>query len=272
MNKLRVLIAPFCELINNKDLFSQTLRRSVAQKYKGSYLGIAWNLIMPLIMLSVYTIVFGIVFKAKWDIQVSDSKAEFALALFAGITIYSMFSEVISASPTIIVGNTNYVKKVIFPLEILTMTSIGTSLVQVFFNVVIIVIGKMIFMHFFDLTPLFLIVILIPLIFLLAGLSWIISSIGVFVKDMQQIASVVTLIFGYLTPVFYPVEVVPDSVKFVMYINPLTYIVINARKVLVYKMLPDFRQLAIVTFASYMIMMLGYYFFRKVKVNFADML
>lgn len=133
MNILKILISkivkPIMILIDNRDLFLQSLSREIVQKYRGSYLGILWNFILPLVMLAVYSFIFGVIFKARWDQQLTDSKAEFALILFVGITLYNVFSETVGSSPALIITNVNYVKKVIYPLEILSMTSIGSSMV-----------------------------------------------------------------------------------------------------------------------------------------------
>lgn len=261
---------PFIILYKNRDLFVQSLTREIVQKYRGSYLGILWNFILPLVMLAVYSFIFGVIFKARWDQQVTDSKAEFALILFVGITLYNVFSETVGASPTLIITNVNYVKKVIYPLEILSMTSIGNSLVQLLFNLVIILLGKAIIIRHFDFMILFFPLVLLPLLLLVLGISWILSGIGVFIRDMRQAATIIILIFGYITPVFYPISSVPESFRWVMYLNPMTAIVNNARRVLIYGEFPDWLSLLITFFISYLIMLIGLMFFRKVKSNFSD--
>lgn len=261
---------PFIILYKNRDLFVQSLTREIVQKYRGSYLGILWNFILPLVMLTVYSFIFGVIFKARWDQQVTDSKAEFALILFVGITLYNVFSETVGASPTLIITNVNYVKKVIYPLEILSMTSIGNSLVQLLFNLVIILLGKAIIIRHFDFMILFFPLVLLPLLLLVLGISWILSGIGVFIRDMRQAATIIILIFGYITPVFYPISSVPESFRWVMYLNPMTAIVNNARRVLIYGEFPDWLSLLITFFISYLIMLIGLMFFRKVKSNFSD--
>lgn len=261
---------PFIILYKNRDLFVQSLTREIVQKYRGSYLGILWNFILPLVMLAVYSFIFGVIFKARWDQQMTDSKAEFALILFVGITLYNVFSETVGASPTLIITNVNYVKKVIYPLEILSMTSIGNSLVQLLFNLVIILLGKAIIIRHFDFMILFFPLVLLPLLLLVLGISWILSGIGVFIRDMRQAATIIILIFGYITPVFYPISSVPESFRWVMYLNPMTAIVNNARRVLIYGEFPDWLSLLITFFISYLIMLIGLMFFRKVKSNFSD--
>lgn len=276
MNILKILISkivkPIMILIDNRDLFLQSLSREIVQKYRGSYLGILWNFILPLVMLAVYSFIFGVIFKARWDQQLTDSKAEFALILFVGITLYNVFSETVGSSPALIITNVNYVKKVIYPLEILSMTSIGSSMVQLFFNLIIILVGKAIIIHRFDFMILFFPLVLLPLIFLVLGISWVLSGLGVFIRDVRQAASIIILIFGYITPVFYPLSSVPDSFRWVMYLNPMTSIVNNARSVLIYGEFPDWISLLVTLLISYVIMLAGLSFFQRVKVNFSDVI
>lgn len=272
MTILKWLIEPVRILVQNFDLFKQTTKRTVLQKYKGSYLGLVWSFILPLCMLAVYTFVFGTVFKARWDYQVSSNSAEFALILFVGISIYSVFSEVVASAPNLVIGNPNYVKKVIFPVELLSMTSICSAMVQLCFNLVIILISKALVLRVFDLMPLLLPIVLLPLIFLLLGISWLLSSIGAYVKDMRQISTLITLVFGYLTPIFYPASMVPENLRVILYLNPMTYLVENARNVLIYNQWPDWKQLAIVTTISYFIMLAGLSVFKRIKSGFSDVI
>lgn len=263
---------PFYILKSNKDLFKQLISRDVESKYRGSYLGILWNFLTPLLMLAVYTFVFGVVFKAKWEYQITNNKAEFALTLFSGIIMYNFFSEALNRAPSLILSNVNYVKKVIFPIELLSISNIGSLLVQMGFNLIIIILGKVIFLHSFSWKIIIFPLILIPLIFLTLGMSWLFSAVGVFIRDMQQTASIIVLVLGYMTPVFYPITLVPEKIRWIMRLNPLTFIVDSGRKILIYNILPDVHQYLLILFISYLIMMLGLKFFRKVKSDFSDAL
>lgn len=269
---LRRIIEPIRILILHFDLFRQTTKRMVLQKYKGSYLGLVWSFILPLCMLAVYTFVFGTVFQARWEKQLTGNTGEFALTLFVGISIYTVFSEVVASAPTLITGNPNYVKKVIFPVELLSLTSLCSALVQLCFSLVIILLGKAFVIGVFDPMPLLLPVVLIPLIFLLLGISWLLSSIGTYVKDMRQISTLITLIFGYLTPIFYPASLVPENLRVVLYLNPMTYIVENARNVLIYGQWPNWGQLALVAVVCYAFMLVGLLVFKKLKPGFSDVM
>lgn len=267
---LHFLFSPFFLLVRNSNLFRQLLKREITQKYRGSYLGILWNFIVPITMMIVYSFVFGVVFKARWDYQVSESNAEFAVILFVGIALYTVFSETVNIAPTLITSNANYVKKVVFPLELLSMTSVGSSLVQFLFNLVVILVSKVAIIGRLDATMLLLPIILIPLIFLTLGISWILSAIGTYVRDMRQASTIITLIFGYATPVFFPFTAVPENLRWVLELNPMTTIVNNARNVLIYGVMPDWLALGKVWILSYIVMLIGFQFFQKVKPGFAD--
>ncbi len=267
----RKVTLPVQLIIHNTDLLKHLVGREVTQRFRGSYLGILWNFIMPLIMVSVYTFVFGYVFKGKWDYQVSDSMIEFALTLFSGIMVYNVFSEAVSASPLLIISNVNYVKRVVFPLEILSVANVAGCLVQMIFNALVILLGKLLVMHQFDCFFLFLPLVLMPLVFLALGFSWTLSAIGVYIRDIKQISSVLTLIFGYMTPIFYPLSAVPEALQGILRWNPLTTIVENARRVLIYHQYPQWEALTVVFLVSYGFMLLGLFIFKRIRPSFADM-
>ncbi len=266
------LAAPALVCVQNFGLLRQLIRREVKSKYLGSYLGILWNLITPLTMLVVYTFVFGVVFRARWENQQTENQAEFALALFAGLLLYNFFSECVNRSAYAIVSNVNYVKKVVFPLEILSVSQIVAALVPLAFSVGITVVGRIFVLGSFDWKIVLLPVLLIPMLFLILGLSWIVSAVSVFVRDMQQTISLLVMILGYLTPVFYPLSMVPEFFRNIMMFNPLTYFVSGGRNLLMYGLLPDPLGYAALFFGCYAFLLLALWFFRRVKGNFADII
>ncbi len=271
-NMVNRFIKPFKLITNNKDLFMQSLIREVSQKYKGAYLGVLWNFIMPLVMMVVYSFVFGVVFKAKWDFQVSNSNSEFALILFVGITIFTLFSEAINAAPLLVISNANYVKKVIYPLHLLSVTNVCASFVQTLFNVLIILIAKAIILGSFDFMFLLFPLVILPHVLIILGISWIFASIGVYIRDTKQGAAIVSLVFGYATPVFFPLSALPENVQWVMLYNPMTIIVENARRVLIYGLFPEWDRLIVVLLVSYIVFLLGYYTFAYLSRGFSDVM
>jgi len=256
----------------HRDLIKQFMWREVVSKYKGANLGMLWSFINPLVMLLVYTFVFGIVFKSKWGIQLSDSQAEFALTLFSGIITYSIFSDSLNKASGLIVLNPNYVKKVIFPLEIMPVASLGAILVHSAISLLIFIAGKAIFIGNINWILLLYPIILIPLLMLCMGLSWFLASLGVFIRDMGQTIVIITQILFYMTPVFYPISAVPKEFQNIMLLNPISTIVENGRNVLMWGTLPDWYSLGKVTVISFIIMEIGYFWFIKTKNAFADVI
>ena len=256
----------------NKELIKNLTVREIAQKYKTSYLGLIWAIINPLILLVIYSTIFGVIFKAKWDVQLSDSNMEFAITLFAGLITFNIFSESLSKASGIIVNNANLVKKVVFPLEILSISSILSVLFQAIINFTIFIIGLLVFIHKINLMLLLYPIVILPLIFMSLGCSWLVSALAVYIRDTGQICTVVIQILFYVTPIFYSINIVPEPLRKVMSYNILVPIIDNARNVLLYGVAPDWKIMAIVTVISIFIMVLGYLFFMKTKNSFADVI
>lgn len=255
----------------HKDLIFQFTKRDILGRFKGSYLGLVWALLTPLLMLVIYTFVFSVVFKSRWgDFQ--QSNTEFALILFCGITTFNVFSEVVTRAPSIIVGNVNYVKKVVFPLEILPLTSMGTALVNASISYLILLIGLLGFLGTIQWTIIFLPIVLLPLIFLALGLSWIISSLGVFLRDIGQIVSIGITAVMFLSPIFYPVDSVPEKFRGMYDLNPLGYVIEETRQIMVMGHMPNWKLIIIGNILCAIFAYLGYIWFSKTKVGFADVL
>lgn len=221
-------------------------------------------------MLLVYTFVFSIVFQARWDQAITGSYAEFALTLFAGLIAFNMFSESVMAAPMLIVNNQNFVKRVVFPLEILPVSSLGAASVNSVISLLILLMGTFIVLRQISWTLVFLPLIYLPLILMTLGLSWFLASLGVFIRDIGHLLNVVIQMLFFLTPIFYPVSAIPEKIRFVLYLNPLTFIVDHFRRVILWGQLPDWGELFIVTGSSFLICMFGYTWFMRSKKTFAD--
>jgi len=254
-----------------RQLILSMIRREVAGRYRGSVLGLLWSFFNPVFMLAVYTFVFSIIFKARWTVD-SDSKAEFALVLFAGLLIFNLFAECITTAPTLIQANTNYVKKVVFPLEILPLVIFGAA----FFHAIISFIVWLIFSFFVFGMPhatLFLFpIILVPLTLLILGLSWFLASLGVFLRDISQIVGIIVTTMMFLTPIFYPVSAIPDKYHPYIYSNPLTFIIEQARGLLIFGIYPDWINLGLLTVLTFLFSWFGFVWFQKTRKGFADVL
>lgn len=257
-------------LWTHRELIRQFTKREVLQQYKGSYLGLVWSFGTPLAMLTVYTFVFSVVFKARFEGTTTGSHAEFALGLFAGLIAFNVLSEVLTSSPRLILNNANYVKKVIFPLEILPVSKLGAMIIDSLFNLIILLLGAVIILRYVPWTIIFLPLMYLPLIFLSLGLSWFMASLGVFIRDINNLLSVIVRMLFFLTPIFYPISAIPERYRPVLYLNPLTFIVNHFRRVILWGQMPDWSEYIVITGGTFVICMLGYIWFMKSKKTFAD--
>ncbi|MCX9465704.1 ABC transporter permease, partial [Vibrio cholerae] len=188
-------------LWSNKELIKALVKRDILGRYRGSILGILWSFFNPLFMLAVYTFVFSEVFNARWGAG-TDSKAEFALILFAGMLMFNLFSETINQAPNIILSNANYVKKVVFPLEILPVVNLLSSLFNTGISLIVWILAYTILIGIPHASLLLIPFILIPYVLFILGLGWIISSLGVYLRDVSQIIGVLTTVLMFMSGVF----------------------------------------------------------------------
>ncbi|OXM86524.1 ABC transporter permease [Paenibacillus rigui] len=259
-------------IIKHRELVMQFIKRELITKYKGSFLGRFWSVITPLMMLTIYTYVFSVIFKGKWDFAATSSKQEFAITLFCGMLVFAVFSECVTKAPTLITNNPNYVKKVVFPLEILPVSLLGSAVVNFLIGLSILLVGKIIFLHNISWSLLYLPLMLLPLIFLSLGLVYIFSSLGVFLRDLEHSINIIVQALYMLTPIFYPVTAVPENLRGILYINPLTGIVENIRNIVVWGIQPNFINWSIQLIVSLLILIVGYWWFLRTRKGFADVL
>lgn len=259
-------------LVLNRQLIVQMVQREIVGRYKGSFLGLLWSFITPVLMLAVYTFVFAIVFKAKWGIGGEDSNSQFAVVLFVGLIVHSLFAEVINRSPSLIIANVNYVKKVVFPLEILPVIAMGASLFHSLISLGVLLVAFVLFNGYAHWTMVFLPLVLLPLIILTLGLAWMVASLGVFLRDVGQTIGIITMVMMFLAPVFYPITAVPEELRSWIMANPLTFIIEQAREVLIWGHPPNWVGLGIYTGVSTVVAYAGYAWFQKTRKGFADVL
>ena len=263
---------PIYNLYLNRHLLRQFTRREIEGRYRGSYLGLVWSMIMPLMMLAIYTFVFSVIFKSQWGNVAQDNKAEFAMLIFAGLIAFNAFSECINRAPGLIVGSANYVKKVIFPLEVLPVAALGTALFHALVSVAILIVASLVLLQHFSATIVFLPLVALPLIGLCLGLGWFFASLGVYVRDTAYAVNVAIQVLFFLSAVFYPVTAVPEFLRPLMVLNPLTSIFENFRRVLVWNLPPDWGPWVISTTIGGITLLLGYTWFMKTKAGFADVI
>lgn len=259
-------------LWKNRGLTATLTKREIAAKYRGSLMGVLWSVVNPMFMLVIYTFVFGIVFKARWNAASDYSKTEFALILFVGLMIFNVFAECINRAPTLIISNTSYVKKVVFPLEILPVVVISSAL----FNMLVsFIVWFAFYLLLFGPPPntiLLFPLLLIPLLMLILGLSWFLASLGVFVRDISQIISIITNALMFLSPIFYPVTAVPEEFRPIMYANPITSVVEQVRGALMWGTKPNWNSFAVSFLVSFLIAWLGFAWFQKTRKGFGDVI
>ena len=258
-------------LWRNRELIKTSAKREVHGRYRGSIMGILWSFLNPVFMLAVYTFVFSEVFKARWS-GGGESKAEFALVLFAGLFVFNIFSECINRSPGLIIANSNYVKKVVYPLEILSWVTLFSALFHAAISLCVWLLAYMVFFGFPHATALYLPLILLPFFLFIMGLSWILASLGVYLRDVAHLVGVATTVLMFLSPIFYPASALPEKYRNLVYLNPLTSVIEQTRTVLFWGESPDFLMLACYWVAAAVIAFLGFAWFQKTRSGFADVL
>jgi lipopolysaccharide transport system permease protein len=264
----RELIASFWR---NRELTLALIQREILGRYRGSALGILWSFIHPLFMLAVYTFVFSVVFQARWGSD-SNSKAEFALVLFAGLILFNLFAECITRSPGLILENANYVKRVVFPLEILPWVSMGSALFHAMVSLVVWFIFYAILFGLPKVTTLLLPGVILPTIFFTMGLSWFFSALGVYLRDISQLTTILVTVTMFLAPIFYPISALPDNFKPLLFLNPLTPTLEQFRGILIWGQMPELKVWISYLAASALVAWLGFAWFQKVRRGFADVL
>ncbi|WIX33792.1 ABC transporter permease [Salinicola sp. JS01] len=266
------LTAMLQRLWRYRNLTRQMIQRDVIGRYKGSVLGLAWSFFNPIIMLGVYTFVFTVVFEARWGLTPEGGQAHFALQLFAGLIVHGLFAEVLNRAPGLIMANQNYVKKVVFPLEILPLIPLGSALFHAMVSLVVLVLAQIAFDHTMAPTLVLAPLVALPLCLLALGLGWILASLGVFLRDIGQTMSLVTTMLLFLSPVFYPLSALPETFRPFILANPLTFIIEQMRRVVIAGQMPDWSGLALYGIAALIIAWAGFVWFQKTRKGFADVL
>lgn len=265
------LVEMFTCLWRHRELVKVSVKREILGRYRGSFLGLLWSFFNPLFMLAVFTFVFSVVLQARWG-DGSESKTEFAMLLFAGLLVFNLFAETISRAPTLVVSNVNYVKKVVFPLEILPFVILLAGLFHAFISVVVWLIFYMIVFGWPHPTVFLFPIALLPFSFFLMGLSWALASLGVYLRDVSQMISLLITALMFLSPIFYPVTSFPETYRFILYLNPLTTVVEQTRDLLFWGKMPDLLTLIIYWGLALSIAWMGFVFFQKTRKGFSDVL
>jgi lipopolysaccharide transport system permease protein len=260
-------------LVRNFELAVRLAQRDIASKYKNSLLGALWMIGQPLLQLLLYGFVFQIVLRAKWGLQLPNGNdVPFGLALFVGILLHGLLADTLVRAPSLIVSNTSYVKKIIFPIEILPVANVMSGLATVFFGTVLLLVGTLFFTGTLHVVSVLLLIPVASLALMTVGIGWLLSSIGVYFRDLSQLTSNLSTVMLFTAPICYPAEIVPKEFRWLLSVNPLTIPVEAAREMLFSGKLDSVIPLALYSLASILIAILGLVVFNRVRDGFADVL
>lgn len=264
----RELISSFWK---NLDLIKILVVREIIGRYRGSVIGVFWSFLNPVFMLTIYSFVFSQVFKMRWGVGV-ESKTEFALILFPGLIVFNLFSECFNRAPGLILANQNYVKKVIFPLEILPWVLMGSALFHALVSLGVWLLAYVFFFGYPPLSIIYLPLIFLPLILFLVGIIWWMASLGVYLRDLSQFIGIATSVLMFMSPIFYPLSAIPEQYRYLFDLNPLGPIIEETRNALFFGTPPGLSSLVINFLFGALIAFLGFYWFQKTRKGFADVL
>lgn len=262
---------PFATLLRHRTLVYELTRREILGRYRGASFGMLWSLISPFLMLCIYTVVFGYVLNNRWPGS-HGGKAEFALILFVALIVHGFFAECVSRAPQLILGNPNFVKRVVFPLDILPWPMLGSALFHALINLPVLVLMQLLSGQPVQATVLLFPVLLLPLALMLAGISWLLASLGTYFRDINQVTGVIVTAFLFVSSAFVPVEQLPPDYARVFRLNPLTFFIDQARLVALRGELPDWSGLAVSALLGLLVAFIGHAWFEKTRGGFADVL
>lgn len=261
---------PFPIRKQHRALIWQLAKRDVFGRYRGASLGVVWSILTPFLLLGVYTIAFGEILKARWPGV--NGTTDFALMLFVGLTLHAFMAECMIRAPSLIVSNTNYVKKVVFPLEILPWPVIFSGLFHLSMNMLVFFVALWLVKGVLTWTVVLLPVVVLPLVLMVLGAIWLLSSLGTYLRDIGQLMGPLTTALLFLSSAIVPVESLPERYRGIFLANPLTLIIDQARAVTIFGELPDWNALIVYSMIALVFSIASYSLFRKLKGGFADVL
>jgi lipopolysaccharide transport system permease protein len=264
--------AMILSLWTNRQLIVQMTKREILGRYRGSKMGLVWSFLNPLLMLIIYTFIFSEIFNAKWGLVANETKIDFAIILFAGLIIHGLLAECLNRAPSLILENVEYVKKVVFPLEVLPWISMGSALFHTTISLIILISANLIFNQQLPWTILLFPLILLPLVLTTIGFAMALASLGVYIRNIGQIVSIFTLAMLFVSPIFYPISALPEEYQTLIHFNPLTFILEEGRKSLIFGLTPDWMYLGVAMLIGAIIAWGGFWWFQKTRKGFADVL
>ena len=258
----------------NRTLILRLARRETEARFRGSFLGIVWVAIVPVTMLLVYSVVFGSILKSSWRAPEGNEVGQFSfpMLLFIGLTIFGILAETINRSPSLIMENPSYVKKVSFPLEILPVVALLSTLINAGISFLIFMIFYLFLYGLPPYTIVYLPFVILPFIILCLGISYFLASLGVFLRDLKHITGPLTTVILFLSPVFYSAQTLPEQYRYLLYINPITPFVNQARDVIFWGTPPGIVEWTATLAVSLLAYLLGVTWFSRTYKAFADVI
>ena len=256
----------------HRSLIYALIKRDVAGRYKGTNLGIIWSFLSPLATLLIYTMVFGLFFKSRWPESRTEHLSEFAVTLFGGLFVFDFFRECLSIAPIVILQVPNYVKKVVFPLEILPIVKVGSSLFHALISWFVFMVGVFFVRGDIPITAIVIPIVVLPIIVFAAGCSWILAAAGVFFRDAQHLIVLILNILFFATPILYSITQVPEKLHWLIKLNPLYPVIHSVRMCCLWGVWPDWKGLVMVLGISVLVAWGGFIIFERSRDMFADAL
>lgn len=256
----------------HRNLLKQFTLRNVEMRHKGSRLGLIWSFLNPLLMLGLYVFVFGYIQRGQFGVLPNETPLDFALGIFVGLTVFHLFSEVLGTAPTVIMSNPNFVKKVVFPLEVLPAASVGASLIHMLGSLTLALIGIAIVGPGLTANIFWVPVILFPLVLLLLGVAWFFAAVGVFFRDIGQIVTLLTIGLMFASAVFYSASTLPAPAWAILRFNPMLLAIELMRDATMWNQPIRLLHLAYLMGVGFVAAIGGYWCFRKMSPAFADVL
>jgi len=268
---MRLLLPFVAVLVQHRELLWQFTQRNVELRHKGSHLGLVWSVLNPLLMLALYVLVFGYIFSGRFGMP-GETRTTYGLAIFLGLTLYHFVAEALSTAPTVVVAQPNFVKKVVFPLEILPAANLGAALVHLLIGLTLVLTGVLLFGDGLSRSALWLPVIILPLVLGCLGMNWLLAALGVFLRDISQLVQFLSLALMFASAVFYPLNKIPPAAWSVMRFNPVLLAIEAARDCVIWHEPVNLTHLAYLYASGLILCIVGHAVFRSLKPAFADVL
>lgn len=261
----------FKSLFEQYFILQQLAKAEILTRYRGSILGVAWSILNPLFMLVVYSIVFQFLLKVRWAVETSE-ETPYALALFAGILIHSFFSDILVQATSSVSKHANFVKKIVFPLEVLPVVTVISSVFNLALSLFVFFLAILFFGVSIHLSLLLIPILLLPFIIFVLAMAYLLAAVGVYIKDISQVAGMLSTMFLFLSPVLYPLSVLPEGLRSIAMLNPLSFMIEQLRLLSLNGGMIDWHGYIIYCFVALGFLSIAYAVFQKTRKGFADVI